>query len=147
MTLILSVQSPACKKRKNGQMRLDWGGVRAFRLQEVTKYHMDAPLSGIAGMVAMNNATWKRLPAQAKAAFKKHTGESLSRLIGSAADAEGQRVRDLVRKTPGHMIVKLEGAERARWCSVGRSAVHGVRAHSPEHCTLERQRRCTGGGR
>lgn len=28
MTLILSVQSPACKKRKNGQMRLDWGGVR-----------------------------------------------------------------------------------------------------------------------
>jgi len=107
-----------------GGAMIDWGGVRAFRLQEVTKFHMDAPLSGIAGMVAMNNATWKRLPAQAKAAFKKHAGEALSRLIGSAADAEGQRVRDLVRKMPGHTIVKLDGAERTRWMKAVTPVAH-----------------------
>jgi TRAP-type C4-dicarboxylate transport system substrate-binding protein len=76
-----------------------WGsltGTKQFRLYEVCRQFLDVSLNGAGGMLVMKQEKFDRLPAAAKAAFDKHSGEALSRALGRSNDGEVVRVKELL---------------------------------------------------
>ncbi len=88
-----------------------WLGFTAFKHQEVTNHHVEVPMGAIAGMIAMNNATWKRLPAKAKAAFTQNSFAKLSRALGEICDKDVAYNRAKVAALKGHKIMSFSKAE------------------------------------
>jgi TRAP-type C4-dicarboxylate transport system substrate-binding protein len=72
-------------------------GMQTFRIQEVAKLHLDVALGGDPAIVFMNKQRYDGLPAPAKAAIDKHSGEALSRLAGAATQAEWEQARNNVK--------------------------------------------------
>jgi TRAP-type C4-dicarboxylate transport system substrate-binding protein len=99
-----------------------WGSftaTRQFRVFEVAKYFLDVPLNGAGAMLIMNKERFDKLPAQAKAAFEKNSGEALSRALGQSNDREVARVKDLLadlaRQGKIAPVYSLTDAELGRW--------------------------------
>ncbi len=84
-------------------------------LNGVLDTHLEEPLSGEAAFCAMNKSVYARLPAKAKAAVDKYSGEIFSRWLGEAIDGDFEQNRAAARKMPGHMLVKLAPDERKTW--------------------------------
>jgi len=87
---------------------IGWAQVTTFKLDEVTKYHVDVSLGSTPAMTFMNNASWAKLTDKAKATLEKFSGEPWSRRMGSITS---RPPGDL----PGHEIVTLSNDEMARW--------------------------------
>jgi TRAP-type C4-dicarboxylate transport system substrate-binding protein len=92
-----------------------WPSVPTFHLNEVTTFHLEAPLGFNTGYVSMNNDAYAKLPPAGKAAIDKLSGKVfVERLI--AADDTMQAVgRDATKAMPGQTIAQLDPAEEARW--------------------------------
>lgn len=90
-----------------------------FRLGEIAKYFLEAPLNGGGGMLIMKRESYEKLPAAARATFEKHSGEVLSRALGRSNDGEVVRVRtmlsDLASKGKIDPPYALSAEEFARW--------------------------------
>ncbi|HEY3920134.1 MAG TPA: TRAP transporter substrate-binding protein [Stellaceae bacterium] len=90
-----------------------------FRVDEIAKYFLEAPLNGGGGMLIMKKETYDALPAAAKAAFEKHSGEVLSRALGKSNDGEVVRVRGqlaaLAKQGKIDPPYSLAPGEFARW--------------------------------
>jgi TRAP-type transport system periplasmic protein len=65
-----------------------------FRIDELARYFLEAPLNGGGGMLIMKKESFEKLPEAAKAAMEKHSGEMLSRALGKSNDGEVVRVRN-----------------------------------------------------
>jgi TRAP-type C4-dicarboxylate transport system substrate-binding protein len=92
-----------------------WPSVPTFHLDEVTNFHLEAPLGFNTGYVAMNSDAYAKLPPAGRAAIDKFSGLSyVQRLI--AADDTMQAVgRDATKAMAGQTIAQLDPAEEARW--------------------------------
>lgn len=92
-----------------------WPSVPTFHLNEVTTFHLEAPLGFNTGYVSMNNDAYAKLPPAGKAAIDKLSGKVfVERLI--AADDTMQAVgRDATKAMAGQTIAQLDPAEEARW--------------------------------
>jgi TRAP-type transport system periplasmic protein len=92
---------------------------REFRVDEIARYFLEAPLNGGGGMLIMKQARYDALPAAAKAAFEKHSDEALSRALGRSNDGEVARVRallkDLASKGKIDAPYALSPEESERW--------------------------------
>ena len=86
-------------------------GMAVFKINEVTKYHLDTSLGSDSAVLFMNKQRYDSLPPQAKAAIDKHSYLSLSRVLGEKTTAEWQRTRNLVKD----LLVELTPAEEAKW--------------------------------
>jgi TRAP-type transport system periplasmic protein len=94
---------------------LAWSGVRQFKVQEVTTYHLEAPIGASTGFVMMNKEAFDRLPAKAKEALDKNSGVHLAERYGHALDGIVTAQRKQVQGLSGHTIAQLTPAEKARW--------------------------------
>jgi TRAP-type C4-dicarboxylate transport system substrate-binding protein len=92
-----------------------WPSVPTFHLDEVTTFHLEAPLGFNTGYVAINNDSYAKLPPAGKAAVDKYSYKPfVERLI--AADDTMQAVgRDATKAMAGQTIAQLDPAEEARW--------------------------------
>jgi len=90
-----------------------------FRVDEIAKYFLEAPLNGGGGMLIMKKESYEALPPAAKAAFEKHSGEALSRALGRSNDGEVVRVRaqlaELAKQGKISAPYSLAPEEFARW--------------------------------
>lgn len=87
---------------------IGWAQVTTFKLEEVTKYHVDVSLGSTPAMTFMNNDSWAKLPDKAKETIQKFSGEPWSRRMGNIT---ARPPGDL----PGHEIVELSDQEAAGW--------------------------------
>jgi TRAP-type C4-dicarboxylate transport system substrate-binding protein len=88
--------------------------VITFKLDEVTKYHLDVPFGLTPAGFFMNKEAYAKLPEKSRAAIDSTAGEKLSRIVAEAG--KGQLVDALkTLSTPPHVLAKLEPAETARW--------------------------------
>ncbi len=94
---------------------IGWAGVLPFKLQEVTRYHLNAPLGLACAFTFMNKAAYERLPAKAKKAIDEYSGEAFSRRMGMATGAEDTDGQAVVGKMSGHTIYHLSARESAVW--------------------------------
>ena len=86
-------------------------GMAVFKINEVTKYHLDAALGSDSAVLIMNKQRYDGLPAKAKAAIDKNSYLTLSQKLGEKTNAEWARTRNLVKD----QVVELSDAEEAKW--------------------------------
>lgn len=88
-----------------------WTGVPPYRLQEVTKFTLEGPLGGQAGMIVMNKDVYQKLPAAGKKAIDDHSGETLVRRFSEFWDRIQSGSRKKNGAGPKHVTVTPSGAE------------------------------------
>jgi TRAP-type C4-dicarboxylate transport system substrate-binding protein len=86
-------------------------GMAVFKINEVTKYHLDEALGSDAALLFMNKKKYDSLPAQAKAAIDKNSYLPLSEKLGQTTTAEWQRTRNIVKDR----VTELTPTEEAKW--------------------------------
>jgi TRAP-type C4-dicarboxylate transport system substrate-binding protein len=94
---------------------ISWPGAEAYKLHEVSRYHMDVPFGLFPAFVVMNHAAYARLPDAAKRAFDGHSGEAFSRAYGAGLDKSNLEAIDRFKKMSNHEVVALAPAELKRW--------------------------------
>jgi TRAP-type C4-dicarboxylate transport system substrate-binding protein len=82
-----------------------------FKINEVTKHHLDEALGSDSATLFMNKQKYESLPPKAKAAIDKNSYLDLSRKLGAATTAEWERCRNVVKDS----VTVLSPAEEARW--------------------------------
>jgi TRAP-type C4-dicarboxylate transport system substrate-binding protein len=87
---------------------IGWAQVTTFKLEEVTKSHVDVSLGSTPAMTFMNTDSWAKLPAKAKETINKFSGEPWSRRMGSITSRAPTNL-------DGHEIITLSDDESARW--------------------------------
>jgi TRAP-type C4-dicarboxylate transport system substrate-binding protein len=92
-----------------------WPSVPTFHLNEVTNFHLEAPLGFNAGYVFMNKDAYARLPPKGREAIDRFSGEAYVRRLAAAGDTMEASGRDATKATPGQTIAQLDPAEEARW--------------------------------
>jgi TRAP-type C4-dicarboxylate transport system substrate-binding protein len=86
-------------------------GMLVFKINEVTKHHLDEALGSDSATLFMNKQKYDSLPAKAKEAIDKNSYLGLSRKLGAATTAEWERCRNVVKDS----VTRLTDAERERW--------------------------------
>ena len=92
-----------------------WTAVRTFKLDEVTKDHLETPLGEAPAFIFMNKAAFARLPAKAKAAIDKYSGEALSERLGAASEAASRAESRKVTAEAGQSVTKLSADQYIVW--------------------------------
>jgi TRAP-type C4-dicarboxylate transport system substrate-binding protein len=109
--------------------------MRSFKTHEVAKHWIDASLAGAGAMLIMNKDKFNSLPPAAKAAFEKHSGESLSRALGKSNDAEVKRAWDFLAEQAKAgktaPVVPLAPQEMARWHAAVQPIIDGWTQRTP----------------
>lgn len=90
----------------------EWNFVDTFKVHEVAFNHMALPLGGTAIMVPMMKARYDKLPAAARAAIDKHSGEAFARRFANVADATITSVPAALAKRGKNTIVTPDAATR-----------------------------------
>ena len=93
---------------------IDWTGISAYKLNEVTKYHFDIPLYTVGFYFIMNQKSYDGLPAAVKSCVDKISGETLVKKFGPWWNAWGQRGLDLETAAGDPIIIATE-ADKAAW--------------------------------
>ncbi len=86
-----------------------------FKLDEVTKYHLEVPFGSAGAMVFMSKTKWDSLPPAVQKIFDDNSGEAASRAFAKVWDAENKRERDVLMHAPGHTVTALTSAELKPW--------------------------------
>jgi TRAP-type transport system periplasmic protein len=106
---------------------IPWEVVPALKVQQIVKNHTG--FSGDKGLytqtfaVAMNKASYDKLPADLKKVIDANSGQVAATLFGRAMD-DGDKAGLATAQKAGNNIITLDAAETARW----QRAAAGVRA-------------------
>ncbi len=92
-----------------------WNAVETFKLSEVTRYHLEAPLGMSPGFVVMNKGAYARLPAAARAVIDKHSGAVLSRELGLATDSDAEEAKRKVGAMAGQKLDDIPAKDLGTW--------------------------------
>ena len=92
-----------------------WPAIMSFRLDEVSKYHLETETGQFPAFVFMNKDAYARLPEAGRRAIDQHSGEPFFRRMGNVTDRQDAEGRELTRAKPGQVIEKLAPEEAARW--------------------------------
>lgn len=97
---------------------MPWTGVEPFKLDEVTRFHLNAALGSSVAMVFMNIQAFDELPQSAQLAIENNSGLSLSMLLAQHADRDAANIEYAVSQHPDQIIEQLEPDEAERWHAV-----------------------------
>jgi TRAP-type C4-dicarboxylate transport system substrate-binding protein len=91
-----------------------WTAFEIFKLAEVTKYHVEAPIGGATGHVMMAKRKYAALPEPARKLIDKYSVEAETRTFGKFWDAVQEEGREIARKA-NHTIVALSPEQIEGW--------------------------------
>lgn len=110
---------------------ISWTAVRTFKLNEVTKDHVDAPLGQFPAFVFMNKAAFAALPAKAKAAVNEYSGEPFSAMLGAANEGAARAEEKKVAAESGQTVSSLSRAQYKTWQTQVRPVIDAWVKHTP----------------
>jgi TRAP-type C4-dicarboxylate transport system substrate-binding protein len=96
---------------------LPWSAFPAFRLAEITNFHIEAPVGTVVGMVFVGREVWEELPAKARDIILQHSGEAFSRATAGRVEKVHNGIRKGIASNPAHKIVTLSSEQEAEWKS------------------------------
>jgi TRAP-type C4-dicarboxylate transport system substrate-binding protein len=114
----------------------EWNALSSFRALEIVRHHAAVPMGSVVLMVAMNKARYDGLPAEAKAAIDRHSGEAFSRVFGEALTARSQVVMGETAKNAKHTLVNLSGDDLKRWEEAARPSIEAWANETPRRAKL-----------
>lgn len=94
---------------------LPWSAFPAFRMGEITNFHIEAPVGTVVGMMFVNREVWDGLPEAAREIILRHSGEGLSRATGVRVDRVNGGIRAGIVSNPAHAVVSLTPEQDAAW--------------------------------
>jgi TRAP-type C4-dicarboxylate transport system substrate-binding protein len=109
-----------------------WTAVQTFKLHEVAKHHVEAGLGMGPAFVFMNKAAYAKLPAQAKAAIDRHSGEPFVRRMSAVIDEVAAGIAGQVAAMPGQHVGKLPDDQAAQWRERVKPIVDAWVAETPD---------------
>lgn len=86
-----------------------------FRMDEITSYHIEAPIGSAVGMVFINREVWNDLPEPVREIIMRHSGEEQSRALGQFFDRQNNGIRAGIAGREGHTIVSPTAEQSAAW--------------------------------
>jgi TRAP-type C4-dicarboxylate transport system substrate-binding protein len=92
-----------------------WTAVKTFKLDEVTRDHLQLPLGEAPAFVFMNKEAYDALPPQAKAAIDKYSGEVFSDRLGLANERANRAEAKHVASLPRHSVASLSAEQAPLW--------------------------------
>lgn len=115
ITLTPSDLYEAQNRRVVDGILVGWTAVKTFRLDDVTKYHLELPLGEAPAFVFMNKSAYAELPAEAKAAIDKYSGEPFSDRLGLANEHANRAEAQHVASLAGQSVTKLSAEQYPIW--------------------------------
>jgi TRAP-type C4-dicarboxylate transport system substrate-binding protein len=91
-----------------------WTSFRAYKLGEVTQFHVAAPFGSSVHMFFMSRKKFEALPAQARKVLLEASGEKQSRRHGRAWDESEVSERKNM-ESKGHTVVDATPAQLQQW--------------------------------
>lgn len=114
----------------------NWGFVGDFKVDQVTSHHLNVPLGAVAVGVVMRKDRYEALPAEARAAIDRFSGELLSKQIGQAFDAQQEEVLGKVQKSTRNTVVLPDEATVNSWKEAVTPVIDDWRKLDPKHESL-----------
>jgi TRAP-type C4-dicarboxylate transport system substrate-binding protein len=115
VSIPLTDEYQAVQRKTVDGVIIGWGGVRAFKLQQVAPYHVDISVGTSISMVFMSKRKFQSLPVAAQKILLDTSGEGLSRQYGLAVDQEAAGIRDAVMAEQGQKTVTVPLEALAKW--------------------------------
>ena len=109
-----------------------WTSVKTFKLQEVTKYHLEARLGEAPAFVFMNKDAYANLPEKARQAIDKYSGESFSRRLGIANRNADRSEAEAVAAMSGQSVSSLSPEQQALWQTHIDTVINAWVKHTPD---------------
>lgn len=94
---------------------IPWSAFPAFRLAEVTNYHIEAPIGTVVGMVFINREVWNGLSDAERDVLMRNSGEARSRSTAQVVDNLANAVRARIAGSEGHSVVEPSPEQAAAW--------------------------------
>ncbi len=91
-----------------------WDGARAYRIDEVAKYHLDARAYTLPYYFVMNRRKYQALPAEVRKAIDETSGDALIAHFAAWWNKWDQAGVEMAKKR-GNLVTPLNAAERERW--------------------------------
>ena len=100
---------------------LAWGAYKAWKIYEVTKYHISPHLSGLAYATIINKNRWNSLSKEDQDIITRVTSKMMPDTLCGAVTAEmNEGIR--ISKERGHEVIDLSPQEFAKWQATGKPA-------------------------
>ena len=115
---------------------VSWTAVKTFKLDEVTKFHLEVPLGEAPVFVFMNKTAYGALPAKAKGAIDRYSGEGFSRKLGANNHAQGIEEGKRVAAKEGHTVTRLSPDQYALWKARIEPIIVAWTQQAPEGATV-----------
>jgi TRAP-type transport system periplasmic protein len=115
ISIPLTDEYQAVQRKTVDGVIIGWGGVRAFKLEQVAPYHVDISVGTSISMVFMSKKKFQALPAAAQKILLDTSGEALSRQYGVAVDQEAAGIRDTVMAEQGQKTVNVPPEAMKKW--------------------------------
>lgn len=115
ISIPLTDEYQAVQRKTVDGVIIGWGGVRAFKLEQVAPYHVDVSVGTSISMVFIAKKKFEALPQAAQKVLLETSGEALSRQYGKAVDDEAAGIRNAVLAEPGQQTVAVPAAAMAKW--------------------------------
>jgi len=94
---------------------ISFPAILTFKLDEVSKFHLQVPLANDNGFAFMNKDAYAKLPDAAKKAVDRNSGEVYTRKFIQIVKNMTDGARDVVQKQADQVVATLDPAEEARW--------------------------------
>jgi TRAP-type C4-dicarboxylate transport system substrate-binding protein len=95
---------------------ISWSGFAPYKLQEVSIFHIEAPLGQSTSMFFMSKKKYDALPANVRRVLDANSGETMTRSFGKFFTDQWTDSRAPVAGAPQrHHIVGLTAAQSAAW--------------------------------
>jgi TRAP-type C4-dicarboxylate transport system substrate-binding protein len=92
-----------------------WGSILLFKIDQVTKFHMDVPLYATTFAWVMNKGVYDQMSAGQKKVIDDHCSPQWAEKVATPwADYEAAG-RDKLRKADGHEVYKITDAQLNEW--------------------------------
>jgi TRAP-type C4-dicarboxylate transport system substrate-binding protein len=92
-----------------------WGSILLFKIDSVTKFHLDVPLYATTFAWVMNKAKYDGMSAAQKKVIDDHCSPEWAEKVATPWAAYEAAGRDKLRGTTGHTVYKITDAQLAQW--------------------------------
>jgi TRAP-type C4-dicarboxylate transport system substrate-binding protein len=113
-----------------------WTAVGTWKLAEVTKDHLEVPVGEAPAFVFMNKASYDALPAMAKRAIDKYSGEAFSHKLGALNKEADRGTAKATAAMSGQEIHSLSPAQYAIWEKRAQPVIDRWVGHTPDGAKL-----------
>lgn len=96
-------------------MSFPMAAIHDFKIDEVTHYHIQAPLGGGPGGIWMSKAKFNSLSPAVQKVLADNSGEAASRRLGYLLDQEQNEEPQRLAKMADQKVVPLTAEQRANW--------------------------------